>query len=436
MKRLLQKVFLNYLHTLARLQLSKNPSAKAIGVTGSSGKGSTREAIFAGIRDSINVKHCSKGNSETGIPMDILGLEIHDYSMRDWMRIAVMGMWKLLVNWERYDVLLVEMGVDSNRPPKNMCTLLGIVQPEIGVFLNVSSVHAENYVVDGTMSESSAEDMIAEEKGRMIEGLPEFGYAILNSDDTRVAAFAKRTKAKVITFGDTGCIRIVRAGSSVQKGFTVEYQIEDKRCRLAIKDEVLGPQFGYTFGSAIGIGMALGLEVTRVIEGIQNYYEVIPGRGRLLHGMKGAYIIDGSYNASKLAVMDTMRLIKDIKAPKKIAVLGDLREIGELKKDIHVAIAKEAKKVFDEVILVGEFFSTYVKPAKRLYTFKRADQAVNTVEKLMSRDSVVLVKGGQNMIYLEYLVERILAEPEDVDKLCRRGAFWDGVRKEWFSKEV
>jgi len=186
LKRIVIKIFLGYLRIATKLQLLKN-RPKIIGITGSAGKTSTREAIYAGLKDLKIVKNCADGNSETGIPLNILGIKVVNYSFYDWLRILLLVPVKLICNWERFDFLIVEMGIDSPFYPKNMSYLLKILKPDLGIFLNVSNVHAETFdtlmkdLEPGSKKyEEEIKRLIANEKGKLIKSLSRHGYAILN----------------------------------------------------------------------------------------------------------------------------------------------------------------------------------------------------------------------------------------------------------------
>jgi UDP-N-acetylmuramyl pentapeptide synthase len=164
-------------------------------------------------------------------------------------------------------------------------------------------------------------------------------------------------------------------------------------------------------------------------------------------------------------MLEAIRTCEKLKAPGKIAVLGDMREVGESAGLAHREVMKEAMKVFDKVVLVGEEFGKVmggltprggvelrastpgddqlVNKKKRggqprglnsegVAWFENALEVGDLVKKWLKKDALVLVKGSQNTIFLETVVEELLADPADVNKLCRRGEYWDRGRGEWF----
>ena len=145
MKKILSTLILNYFRFLARLQLKKNPRATIIGITGSAGKTSTRLAIVHILKTRGIVKHTTHANSESGIPLNILGLHPTSYTYFDWFRLIILAPFKLLSNWEHFAYYVVEMGIDSPDSPKNMAYLLSILRPHVGVVLNASLTHADSF---------------------------------------------------------------------------------------------------------------------------------------------------------------------------------------------------------------------------------------------------------------------------------------------------
>lgn len=124
----------------ARLQLKKT-APDVIGITGSAGKTSCRNAVKVILQEKYKVKVSYKANSESGIPLNILGIKPCDYSTIDWLRMVILAPIKLLTNWQVFEKYVVEMGIDSPTPPKNMEYLLTIVRPRTGIFLNALPVH-------------------------------------------------------------------------------------------------------------------------------------------------------------------------------------------------------------------------------------------------------------------------------------------------------
>ncbi|MBT7912948.1 hypothetical protein HN588_03470, partial [Candidatus Bathyarchaeota archaeon] len=180
MKKLVVLPVLAYLRFFARLQLKKNKDATIIGITGSAGKSSTRAAISLILATRGRVKDSGSANSETGIPLNILGLSPINYSFLDWFRLLILAPFKLLTNWEKYDYYVVEMGIDSPDSPKNMSYLLKIIRPHVAVILNATLAHSASfdYLVkdrDPARRVTKLTQKIAEEKIKLALGIDPTG---------------------------------------------------------------------------------------------------------------------------------------------------------------------------------------------------------------------------------------------------------------------
>ena len=164
---------------------------KIVGITGSVGKTTTKEAILLVLSKKYRVRGNIKNyNNEIGLPLTILGSTSPGRSPWGWVKVIIGALGLLIFRDKNYpEFLVLEMGVDH---PQDMDYLLSVVQPIIGVVTAIGQAHLEFF---GTP------DSIAEEKGKLVASLPPSGIAILNVDDRRVAAMASRCKGKVITYG-------------------------------------------------------------------------------------------------------------------------------------------------------------------------------------------------------------------------------------------
>jgi len=460
MKQKLGLVFLHYIRLLAKLQLAKlnlfrkvlgKKGIKIVGITGSAGKTSTMLAVVAALEPSFRVKYSKKANSESGIPLNILGLRMKDFSLRDWFRVAGLSLVKLLTNWGVYDVYVVEMGIDEPEAPKNMEYLLRIVRPDVGVFISVTPVHAMQF--EKALPESAPEvgkktsevlGLIADEKAKLISALPENGYAVLNFDDPLVKERKKLTLAEVIGVGRDVDSRIRLTDYQVNlKGTEFKYQADGRKIKLRTKGFVLPLAYGINFGLALGVVQALDGDLNDAVQGISENLVLPSGRSSLIEGIKGTFIIDSSYNASP-AAMETMldllaRLGKKTKS-KKIAVLGDMRELGGQSKVEHERLAEKAVDAAGEIVTVGPLMKKYFQPKLatisdvrriKLTSFDSAREAAEYLKENITGKELILVKGSQNTIFLEIVVEALMADPSRADDLlCRRGEYWEVQRRE------
>jgi UDP-N-acetylmuramoyl-tripeptide--D-alanyl-D-alanine ligase len=453
MKKIIAGLVLGYFRLFAKIQLRKI-GPDVVGITGSEGKTTAMSALEALLKDKYALHVTKKANSESGIPLSILGLSPTDYSPLDWLRLLVLAPFKLLINWRRYDKLIVEMGIDSPLPPKNMEYLLRIVSPRVGIFLNALAVHSEPF--DGLVKEIGDNerrekiiDLIAQEKGKLIASLPKNGLAVLYGDDKRVLAFAKKTAARVITFGkkdaypgvDTALtLRDYLLGSKGTQ-FTFEYKGEVARLDLPY---LLPEHMGLSLAAALCLGVAdEGMKLNEAAHILEQGFNLSPGRAGMFEGIKGSMIIDSSYNASAQPMLDMLELLKGVPGKRKVAVLGDMRELGQESQIEHERVARKALEVGEVIYLVGPLMQEFALPVfqeqmegKKVRWFVNARLAGGELVKEIGKGDVVLVKGSQNTLYLEEVVEMLLANKQDQKHLCRRGKYWNTVRMNYFERNI
>jgi len=443
MRRVIQDFILAYLRILAKIQLIKI-KPEIIGITGSAGKTSTAYAVKTILESKYKTKVSERANSETGIPLNILGLQAQDYSFLDWIRLLVLSPMMIILNWEKYNKYVVEMGVDSPHEPKNMSYLLKIVKPTIGVFLNALPVHTQFF--DNLVSEKELEkrekllkELIAQEKGKLIYSLPENGWAILNADDQFVKEFALKTKTHCVTFGRLGEDLILKNIEKNLSGFKCCFTHNHKDYVIKINDQILSNDYAYTFLAAVAVGLCEGINVNESIHFLEKDFKLPPGRMSLIPGVKKTILIDSSYNASKFTMLETLCTLKEIKGKKKIAILGDMRELGREAKLAHEEVAHKAIESADLIITVGPLMGKYFIPEitklgfpkDKAFFFESSKKVGKWMkDKILQGGEVILIKGSQNTIFLERVVEDLMENPQDVDNLlCRRGKFWDKKRQ-------
>jgi len=439
MKKRLTWFFLNYIRVAAKLQLLKNRPL-IIGLTGSAGKTSTQHAIVAALLPERTLHYTYNANSETGLPLSILGIKPKNFSLLDWLRIGIETIWNLLTNWRRYDLLIAEMGIDSPLPPKNMEYLLSILTPNIGIMLNAAPMHSEpfDFLVthtDPTKRREQLIRLIAEEKGKIVTTLPKSATAIVNVDQTALRELLPNIQASLISFGEnnTAGIRIVSSKPTLTKT-TFTFLVNTKSYTLTINGYALAHHYAYSFAAALGTAIKLDVPIEKAIHNIETHFTVEPGRSTLIQGVHGATILDSSYNSSTKPTVEMLEMLPKLGGKRCIALLGDIREIGSMTESEHTLVAKTAAKECDIVILVGPEMKKYALPyleKKKIHVqwFATAREAAKYIESILKSGDILLVKSSQNTLFLEIAVEKLMENPNDAEKLlCRRGPFWNQKR--------
>lgn len=423
------------LRLLARLTIWRYRPG-IVGVTGSVGKTSTKLAIAEVLaslpsereRESIASRRVrvSSGNmnNDLGLPLAILG----DWSPRDlalvsretppgtarfgklifWLKVIFGSLWRIIKKTSNYpEIIILEYGADR---PGDIKYLLRIARPNLSVITAVGDVpvHLEFY---------AGSKEVAREKGRLIECLPSAGFAILNHDDETVMMLAPRTRARVITYGfEKGAeMRIARFENWVEKEkpmgikFKLEYGGNSVPVHIA---GAFGKAQAYSAAAAASVGLIFGMNLAKISEALARYRPA-DSRMQLIPGVKYTYIIDDSYNASPLSMSSALESLRELPATRRIAVLGDMLEIGKYAPEAHENIGRLAAGIVDFLFTVGpraKFIAEAARKARmkpaNIFSFDVADEVEGSLQKLMQKGDVVLVKGSHAM-ELEKVVDAV-----------------------------
>jgi UDP-N-acetylmuramoyl-tripeptide--D-alanyl-D-alanine ligase len=408
MKEKLIIILKRTLRVLARWTLRKYQPG-IIGVTGSVGKTSTKEAIYCVLRNIRNVRMSGGNfNNEIGLPLAILG----DYSkiggLFFWCRVIGAAIFRLIVRTDYPEILVLEYGADR---PGDIKYLLDIAKPQIGVITAIGDIpaHVEFY---------SGPDAVAREKSKLVEALMAAGFAILNFDDEAVLDMKDRTRAHIITFGfgARSEVRVTNFENRSEQGrpagisFKLEYAGSFVPVRL---DDCFGKAQAYAAAAAAAAGLAFGMNLVKIAEAL-GYYQSPPHRQKILAGVKGSYIIDDSYNASPLSMHAAIDTVKSLKIDgRKIAVLGDMLEIGKYALDAHQEIGHRVAQVFDILFVIGPRAKFIADGAhenglnkKNIFRFDTADNAKLKVQEIVKKGDLILVKASR-ALELDRIVEEI-----------------------------
>ncbi len=439
MKNLFIKLYLSYIRYFARIQLKKiNPVI--IGIGGASGKTSTALLIGKILGSKFNIKEGKGKNSETGIPLNILDIDIDNYTLKEWFKVLFLAPLRVITNNKKYDFLVLEMGIDSPKPPKNMEYLLSIVNPNIGVLTNIDIEHSLNFdnlikEEDESKRKEQILNLTSKEEGLLLKSIDSNGTSIVNLDDKNIASLLP-LKSKVVTISanDKNADFYISNIQVSENGFNINFIFLKDHYILNI-DKPLPKYFAYSLMEAVAVAFVCKFNINEAIKLTQENFSLPPGRFSIFEGIKDTTIIDSSYNSSLNAAKGAIEIIKQIKAGRKVGILGDMRELGTLGRVQHVELAKVIIKNLDYAILIGPLMGEYVKPVleksnfpfKHFETFKEAKEIL---ENEIRRGDIVLVKGSQNTLYLERAVEMLLKDKKDEQLLPRRGNYWNKKRRQ------
>jgi UDP-N-acetylmuramoyl-tripeptide--D-alanyl-D-alanine ligase len=296
------------------------------------------------------------------------------------------------------EILVLEYGADR---PGDIKYLLSIARPNVSVITAIGDipVHVEYY---------AGPDEVAREKGRLIEYLPAGGFAILNIDDDTVMNLQSRTRARVMTFGfNKGAeVRISRFENKVHDGIPVgiSFKLEHGSAVVPVRiDNAFGRAHAYAAGAAAAIGIVFGMNLVTISEALARY-TAPESRMQLVPGIKYTSIIDDSYNASLIAMRSALETLAALPAKRKVAVLGDMLEIGKYTREAHEAVGRVAAESTNVLFTVGpraKFIAEAARGAgmKRtaIFSFDTADEARKPVQDFIKKGDLVLVKGSHSM---------------------------------------
>lgn len=439
MKKILTNLFLIYIKNISFLQLKKiNPVI--IGVGGANGKSSIIHITNTILEKRFKVKQSKGKNSETGIPLNILEIEINDFSYLSWLKVAIFAPLKLIFDWRKYDIYLVEMGIDSPKSPKNMGYLLSFIKPDIATLTNIQIEHTK-FFDDEVNSENEKErkkaliqELAAQEK-LLLTKLKSDNRAIINLDDENIKNILPLS-AKTLTISrkDQKADFYIEKTSSGLNNFDIKFRFLKEKYEISI-NQVLPDYYSYTIIASIAISFFNDISVKDSIDILQNKFSLPPGRFSVFKGKKNATLFDSSYNSSLDSSVGALNVLGGIQGKeRKIAIFGDMNELGSIAKLQHELLAKEIIKNCDYAAVIGENMHKYAVPIfeKENFNFdyfENYHKARNNLLEKINQNDFVLIKASQNSLLFERIVEDLLADKKDIGKLCRRGMYWDNVRK-------
>jgi len=399
-----------------------------IGITGSIGKTSAKEAVFTVLSAKFWARKSEKNyNNEIGIPLTIIGAESGNSSLLKWLKVFFKWIFVILLPLDYPDVVILEMGVDH---PGDMDYLLSFIKPNVGIVTNISSSHLEFFkTLENT----------AKEKGKLIEALPEDGLAILNNDDDLVLGMKERVKAPMSTygFGEFAGISASNAApaykNGIPQGVTFKLSFEGSILPMRLP-HIIAPHLVYAALAGVAAGIHFKMNLVDIATALKNFHAP-SGRMNLLAGIKNTYLIDDTYNASATSTLSALQVLEDLQANRKIAVLGDMLELGEKSMEGHTRVAD---KVFampaDKFLVVGDRMKEAVLkqkpvnyPKENVFFFASPLDAGKTLQNLMQPGDLILVKGSQGM-RMEKVVEEVMQEPQKAESLlCRQSVEWSNI---------
>ncbi|MCK5320367.1 UDP-N-acetylmuramoyl-tripeptide--D-alanyl-D-alanine ligase [Candidatus Parcubacteria bacterium] len=420
----MKKIIQLKLKILAKIILLKY-KPKIIGITGSVGKTSAKEAIYAVLKDKFNSRRSVKNyNNEIGLPLTVIGADSPKKSLIGWMLVFLKASKLIFFKDKNYPkILILEMGIDR---PRDMDYLLNIAKPDIGILTFVGSVHLEYF---------ASKEKLRQEKAKLIKNIKKLGYAVINYDNEGSRKSINESRSKVITYGLDeksnlqACeirFSFEEADKSYLQGINFKI-IYNGAATPVLLPNVLGVNAIYAALAGAATGIALGMNMVEISQSLRNF--VSPkGRMNIIKGIKNTTIIDDTYNSEPQSAIAALGILKRIPDKnRKIAVLGDMLELGKYSEEGHREVGKYLFKMgVDKLILVGERSRDIGRGAMNagmlkdnIFHFSKSDDAKMFVQDRLREGDLVLIKGSQGT-RMEKIVKEIMAEPLRAEELLVR----------------
>lgn len=452
----LLKTLTEWLGTSAKKTLEREKPL-IIAITGAVGKSSTKQMLGALLqatnpenRVRVPVKNY---NNELGLPLTIFDRPAPGRSPLAWADLlwtAALHRYGLKQTGIRTFVL--EMGADH---PGDLEHLTSIAKPHISVVTavtpedeNWAPVHAANY---------PSIDALAKEKATLVRNVDADGTVILNADDTRVIDMRHETHARHITFGTTEAadveIRSMRIRTEERMTGLMPIGLEvvlsyAQQTYTVFFSGVFGRSIASALAAALATGVALKLSVSEMVASVERY-QPLPGRVRLIPGIKGTMLLDDSYNASPVAVLAALRDLASIEIDsskqRRIACLGEMRELGEQSAMLHERIGMEVGRLkLDFLAATGAQAEAYARGAKmagmrddQVKIFADTPELGLWVQDMLKPGDLVLAKASEGPmrtaegflktkgVRMERVIRELMAEPMRAGELlCRQEELW------------
>lgn len=354
-----------------------NPNLRVIGITGSVGKTTTKELVAKVLSQRFKVWK-SKGNynSDIGLPLTLM-----DMPLDTERAVMEMGMTRL----------------------GEITELAKMVRPDVGVVTNVGIAHAEQL---GSI------EAIAQAKGELPANLPPHGLAILNGDDPRVVAMAQNSPAKSFTYGMDAAFDLWadQITSNGLKGLS--FRFHRGKEEIFARVGLLGRHSVHGALAAAAVALNEGMSWQEILVALSHMDDMEVLRVIVVQGVNGSTLIDDSYNASPDSVMAALNLLADLDG-RKIAVLGDMRELGDYAERAHTMIARRAAEVAQRFVAIGGMATIMAQEAKvaglpdqAIFATPHRAEAVAWLKEALQTGDVVLVKGSR-ALRLDELVNEL-----------------------------
>lgn len=426
MKQFFKRIVVAIL-TLEAQYLLKRTKPVVIAITGSVGKTSIKDTVYAALKHAVHVRKSDKSfNSEIGVPLSVLGLQNGWNSPLLWIKNIIDGALHALHPAGYPKVLVLEVGVDR---PGDMDTLTAWLKPDIVVLTRLPDipVHVEFF---------SSPEAVAEEKIKLVHALKPDGVLVYNNDDEKIVEVAKSIMQKSIGYSRYSLSPYTASADQVvyENGQAVGIEFilthGDTAATMRVQGS-LGVQHAYNYAAAAAVASLFDVSIQTVADTLRDFVPPL-GRMRIVRGIKDTLIIDDTYNSSPTASERSLITLGELRGVKRrIAVLGDMMELGQFSIREHERMGRLVAEHADVLVTIGVRARGFSRgaieagmDAESIFEYDNALQAGKEMQTFIQAGDVLLVKGSQS-IRAERFVEELMAEPGRAEELLvRQGKEW------------
>lgn len=419
MKKKILTTIEHFLQYLARVKI-RRAKPKIIVITGSYGKTTTKEAVYFLLRKKFGSdigKNWGNMNSTLGLPLAILGLKQYSFGLGFLLDLLI-AKWNFLF-YRLPKILVLELGIDK---PGEMSELLSMFSPDISILTGISETHLEGF---------ESVDTIKKEKGLIFQSLKTEGVAIVNDSDKNSLDIEIPTSVKKVYFGRKNTSLASASNFQITvDGTKFELKLGDKK--LDIDSEIIGEHSINCLLIAATIGDIFNINSKEIKESLEEIASE-NGRMKILKTKNQITIIDDSYNSNPRSADEALNTLKQINfSGRKVAILGNMNELGNYEIQGHTRVGQTAGKIVDLLIVVGKNAPYYADGAKKsglnddkILIFKTTNELIDNIDKILSAGDIVLIKGSQNNVRFEKVVSYLLNDENLAKKsLVRQENKW------------
>ena len=431
MKEFLKNIIVSIITFEAKLILRKY-KPKVVAITGSVGKTSTKDAVYTIMSGFFDVRKSEKSfNSEIGLPLTILGLKNAWTNPFLWLTNIIRGISLVIFPHKYPEWLILEVGADK---PGDILNVSKWLKSDVVVMTRIAEipVHIEQF---------KNQKEVVREKSYLIRTLKDGGILVLNNDDPSIIKLKEKTDNRKITFGFENDSDLMASNYHIVYGEDedeimprgIAFKIDHDGSSMPVRlNGIFGKQNVYTALAAFSVGISQGLNFVKMIDVLRDHSGP-PGRFKPLHGINNTLVIDDTYNSSPVALEMALQSFLEIKSNgRKIAVLGDMLELGEHTEEAHKTIGKMIPDICSELITVGKKGKLFAEGAQmagmneeKIHEFEDSMVAASFVVGYLKDGDIILVKGSQGT-RMERVMEAIIHEEKnDRSHLVRQDAEWE-----------